>query len=86
MTAYSTRNLWLTKNFPATAYPGSHHSNRMQSRTPGCPMLEPIMFSSIGFLTACLLMVAFVPVIHERAVRLTARRFQAAAPRVKISL
>jgi len=43
-------------------------------------MLEPIMFSSIGFLTACLLMVAFVPVIHERAVRLTARRFQAATP------
>ena len=43
-------------------------------------MLEPIMFSSIGFLTACLLMVAFVPAIHERAVRLTARRLQAAAP------
>jgi hypothetical protein len=43
-------------------------------------MLEPIMFSSLGFLTACLLMVAFVPVIHERAVRLTARRLQAATP------
>src|SRR5882672_785179 len=43
-------------------------------------MLEPIMFSSIGFLTACLLMVAFVPAIHERAVRLTARRLQAATP------
>jgi hypothetical protein len=43
-------------------------------------MLEPIMFSGIGFLTACLLMVAFVPLIHERAVRLTARRLQAATP------
>jgi hypothetical protein len=43
-------------------------------------MLEPVMFSSIGFLTACLLMVAFVPLIHDRAVRLTARRLQAATP------
>ena len=43
-------------------------------------MLEPIMFSSIGFLTSCLLMVAFAPVIHERAVRLTVRRLQAATP------
>src|SRR5712692_5556570 len=43
-------------------------------------MLESIMYLSIGFLTACLLMVAFVPLIHERAVRLTARRLQAATP------
>jgi hypothetical protein len=43
-------------------------------------MLEPIMYGSIGFLTATLLMVAFVPAIHERAVRLTTRRLQAAAP------
>jgi hypothetical protein len=43
-------------------------------------MLEPLMFSAIGFLTSCLLMVAFIPLIHERAVRLTARRFQAATP------
>jgi hypothetical protein len=43
-------------------------------------MLEPIMYSSIGFLAACLLMVAFVPLIHDRAVRLTVRRLQAATP------
>jgi hypothetical protein len=43
-------------------------------------MLEPIMYASIGFLAAGLLMVAFVPLIHERAVRLTTRRLQAAVP------
>src|SRR5258708_7976455 len=43
-------------------------------------MLEPIMYLSIGFLTACLLMVAFVPLVHDRAVRLTVRRLQAATP------
>jgi hypothetical protein len=43
-------------------------------------MLEAVMYASIGFLTACLLVVALLPLIHERPVRLTARRFQAATP------
>jgi len=43
-------------------------------------MLEPIMFSALGFLAASLLMVAVAPAIHERAVRLTTRRMQAAMP------
>lgn len=38
------------------------------------------MFSGLGFLAACLLMVALAPLIHERAVRLTTRRLQAATP------
>jgi len=36
-------------------------------------MLEPIMYASIGFLVATLLMVAFIPLIMTRAVRLTVR-------------
>ena len=43
-------------------------------------MLEPIMFSALGFLAASLLMAAVAPAIHERAVRLTTRRMQAAMP------
>ena len=43
-------------------------------------MLEPIMYASIGFLTAGLLVVALVPLIHDRAVRLTTRRLLATAP------
>lgn len=43
-------------------------------------MLEPIMYASIGFLAAGLFMVALAPLIHERAVRLTRRRLQAATP------
>jgi hypothetical protein len=43
-------------------------------------MLEPIMYASIGFLVATLLMVAFIPLIHDRAVRLTVRKLQAATP------
>jgi len=43
-------------------------------------MLEPIMFLGIGFLAACLMMLAFAPVVHERAVRLTTRRMVAATP------
>lgn len=43
-------------------------------------MLEPIMFSALGFLAASLLMVAIAPAVHERAVRLTTRRLQAAQP------
>ena len=43
-------------------------------------MLEPIMYFSMGFLAAGLLMVMFVPLVHERAVRLTARKYLAATP------
>jgi hypothetical protein len=43
-------------------------------------MVEVIMLLGVGFLAGCLLMVAFVPAIHSRAVRLTARRYQARTP------
>jgi uncharacterized protein YaiL (DUF2058 family) len=43
-------------------------------------MLEMVMLSGIGFLTGCLLVVAFVPAIHNRAVRLTARHYLAKMP------
>jgi hypothetical protein len=43
-------------------------------------MLESVMFLGIGFLAGCLAMVVFVPAIHARAVRLTARRYEAQAP------
>src|SRR5580692_6293193 len=37
-------------------------------------MLYPIMLLGIGFLTATVFMAMLVPLIHERAVRLTVRR------------
>jgi hypothetical protein len=43
-------------------------------------MVETIMLVGVGFLAGCLLMVAFVPAIHNRAVRLTARRYHAKTP------
>ena len=43
-------------------------------------MVEPIIFSAIGFLTACLMWLTFIPFVHKRAVRVTTRRVQAAAP------
>jgi hypothetical protein len=43
-------------------------------------MVEPIIFSAIGFLIACLMWLTFIPFVHKRAVRLTTRRVQAAAP------
>jgi hypothetical protein len=43
-------------------------------------MLEPMMYVSIGFMAACLMMLVFVPFVHERAVRLTSRKFLAATP------
>jgi hypothetical protein len=45
-----------------------------------CVMVEGIMLLGIGFMAGCLLMVALIPLIHERAVRLTARRYQALTP------
>ena len=43
-------------------------------------MLEPMMYAGLGFLAACLLTLVFVPLVHDRAVRLTARKFLAATP------
>jgi hypothetical protein len=39
-----------------------------------------MMFAGLGFLAACLLTVVFIPLVHNRAVRLTARKFLAATP------
>jgi chromosome segregation ATPase len=43
-------------------------------------MIEPIMYIGIGFLLASLLAVMLLPLVHKRAVRLTARRIEAATP------
>jgi hypothetical protein len=43
-------------------------------------MIELMMFVGIGFLLACLLLVGVIPLVHARAVRLTARRLEAMNP------
>lgn len=43
-------------------------------------MLEWIMFAGIGFLAGCVVMLSAIPLVHERAVRLTTRRLSGAAP------
>ena len=43
-------------------------------------MIEPIMYFGIGFLFAALIGLVVVPLVHGRAVRLTVRRLEAAAP------
>ncbi|MDQ2081058.1 hypothetical protein RA307_12775 [Xanthobacteraceae bacterium Astr-EGSB] len=43
-------------------------------------MVESIMFFGIGFLIASLLGLIVVPLVHNRAVRLTTRRLEAATP------
>jgi chromosome segregation ATPase len=43
-------------------------------------MIEPIMFFGIGFLVASLLGLVLVPLVHNRAVRLTMKRLEAATP------
>src|ERR687891_277420 len=43
-------------------------------------MVEPIMYFAIGFLVSTLLGLAIVPLVHNRAVRLTTRRLEAATP------
>jgi chromosome segregation ATPase len=43
-------------------------------------MVEPIMYFAIGFLVSTLLGLAIVPLVHNRAVRLTAKRLEAATP------
>ena len=43
-------------------------------------MIEPIMYFSVGFLVAALIALLFFPLVHNRAVRLTMRRLEAATP------
>ena len=43
-------------------------------------MIEPIMYFGIGFLVASLLALVLIPLVHNRAVRLTMRRLEAATP------
>lgn len=43
-------------------------------------MIEPIMYFGVGFLVAALIGLVIVPIIHNRAVRLTVRRLEAATP------
>jgi hypothetical protein len=43
-------------------------------------MIEPIMYIVIGFLAASLLALVTIPLVHDRAVRLTLRRVEAEIP------
>jgi chromosome segregation ATPase len=43
-------------------------------------MIEPVIYFGIGFLAAALLGLLFIPLVHNRAVRLTQRRLEAATP------
>ena len=43
-------------------------------------MIEPVMYLSIGFLLACLISIAFMPLVHARATRLTVKRMEASIP------
>src|SRR5438132_3572343 len=43
-------------------------------------MIEPIMYLAIGFLISMLCGLMIVPLVHNRAVRLTTRRLEAATP------
>src|SRR5215467_9917507 len=43
-------------------------------------MIEMIMYFGIGFLCASLLGLVIIPLVHNRAVRLTRRRLEAATP------
>jgi chromosome segregation ATPase len=43
-------------------------------------MIEMIMYFGIGFLVATLLGLLFVPLVHNRAVRLTIKRLEASTP------
>lgn len=43
-------------------------------------MTEALLYMAIGFLAAALLAIAVMPLIHERAVRLTVRRLENGLP------
>jgi hypothetical protein len=47
---------------------------------PEAFVIEIIMYFGIGFLTASLLGLIIVPLVHNRAIRLTVRRLEAATP------
>jgi hypothetical protein len=49
-------------------------------------MIDAIMWSSIGFLAAGLLMAALAPLIHGRAVRLTVQRLLRGLPRSMVEM
>src|SRR5215217_4969605 len=52
-----------------------HHSG------PEVPfMIEPIMYAGIGFIAAVLMLIWLLPLVHNRAVRLTMKRLEAATP------
>ena len=43
-------------------------------------MIEPIIYMAIGFLLSALLGLMLLPLVHNRAVRLTTQRLEATAP------
>src|SRR5881397_3288637 len=43
-------------------------------------MIEPIMYLAIGFLVSMLFGLMILPLVHNRAVRLTMKRLEAATP------
>jgi chromosome segregation ATPase len=43
-------------------------------------MIETVMYFGIGFLVAALLGLLFIPLVHNRAVRLTMKRLEASTP------
>src|ERR1700748_3038249 len=49
-------------------------------------MVEPAMYLAIGFLVAMLLGLTIVPLVHNRAVRLTTGRMEAATPRSRAEI
>jgi hypothetical protein len=49
-------------------------------------MIDTIMWLSMGFLAACLLMAALAPLIHGRAVRLTVQRLLRGLPRSMVAM
>jgi uncharacterized membrane protein YccC len=46
----------------------------------GGVMIESVMYFGIGFLVATLLGLLFIPVVHNRAIRLTMKRLEASMP------
>src|SRR5262245_9056671 len=53
---------------------------RTRRKRRGISMIEPIIYFALGFLIASLLGLVIVPLVHGRAVRLTARRLEASTP------
>ena len=50
--------------------------------SPGFITVETVMFFGLGFLLAMLLMLAFMPAVHDRAVRLTKRKYDLVPPTI----